>query len=265
MDTVTCAYPISPIGSGVSGAWKIVGDDKKHYLVKLAKKGGRAAFNEIFCGCLSRLPGLPSMDPVPVAIGPEPMGQINRVREERGHGPIRFGLHFGVKYIATSLAVKSPDGAGVELTADRATNLDAVPDILSFDTLLQNDDRRCGNTAVEPDASGAGYSHCAFDFGHSFGGPTWNASAIKATCFDSSPIQTFCLIATGMKTPADLERFLQAFDSSLTRWIGEFSVELPPEIGHTMAADMRALREALASLKRNSLVAAIMKAPALLG
>lgn len=34
MDTVNCAYPISPAAKGVSGAWKVMGDDLEHYLAK---------------------------------------------------------------------------------------------------------------------------------------------------------------------------------------------------------------------------------------
>lgn len=260
MDAVKCAYPVSPIAKGVSGAWKVMGNDGRYYLVKFRTKGDHTVLNEVLCGHLAPLFGLPVLRPVLVMVDAGPAAQINRERAKDGLGPVETGAHFGVKFTEPFLTVESLASIGEDLTADKVDNLDVVPDILGFDTMVQNHDRHCDNTAVEPNAFGTGYSYRVFDFGHAFGGPAWTADTVKSMYEVLDPIQTFCLVTERIRAPGDFVRFLDTFESSLGEWLDDLVDSLPPELGLDAKADAEYLRSMLATLKRGALEEAMLEA-----
>lgn len=263
MKTVRCAYPVSPIGKGVSGAWKVMGDDGRHYLVKFHTKGDRTALNEILCGHLAPLFNLPTLEPVLITMDAGPAAQISRERAKGRLGPVEQGIHFGVRFSEPFLTVESLADVGDRLTAERIDNLDAVPSILGFDTMVQNHDRHCGNTAVEPNVFGTGYSYRVFDFGHAFGGPGWTADSIKNTYEILDSLCTFCLVTEHIAAPDDFERFLLAFESHLEQWMEDLVDSLPPELGLDAQVDASHLKATLVALKRSALEEAILGARAL--
>ena len=265
MNTVQCAHLISPVGEGVSGAWKIMGDDGTYYLVKLRAKGDQTVLNEMLCGILAVRFGLPSFEPVTVTVGAGPLAQINAAREEAGLAPAEPGAHFGVRFMESFLTVESLDSIGATPTAGMIDNLGDVPDILGFDTMVQNIDRHCGNTAVEPNEFGTGYSYRVFDFGHAFGGPEWTAGMLEEMYRNLAPIERFCPIADRIAVPGDFEHFLQAFESHLGEWLDEIVAELPPGLGHDAGAAVEAVRPVLVALEKGVLAGAILGAPALQG
>lgn len=263
MGIVKCARPVSPVGRGVSEAWKVMGDDRGHHLARFRAKVDHTVLNEMLCSYLAGRFDLPSMKPVLIMVDAGPVEQINAVRKNGGLAPVEAGAHFAVKFTEPFLTVASLASAGVDLTADRIYNLDAVPDILGFDTLVQNHDRHCGNTGIEPGAFGNGYSYRILDFGHAFGGPGWTADSVKRACKALAPILTFCLIADRVEAPGDLGRFLRAFESQLGRWLDGFVAGLPPELGPDARADAEALKSALVALSRSALEGATLKAEVL--
>ena len=263
MKTVRCAYPVSPIGKGVSGAWKVMGDDGRHYLVKFHTKGDRTALNEILCGHLAPLFNLPTLEPVLITMDAGPAAQISRERAKGRLGPVEQGIHFGVRFSEPFLTVESLADVGEHLTTEQMDNLDAVPSMLGFDTMVQNHDRPCDNTAVEPNVLGTGYSYRVFDFGHALGGPGWTADGIKNTYEILDSLRTSCLAAAHIAAPDDFERSLLAFESHLEQWMEELVDSLPPELGLDAQVDASHLKAALVSLKRCALEEAILGARAL--
>ena len=263
MNVIRCAHPVSPIGKGVSGAWKIMGDDGRHYLVKFRTKDNHTVLNEMLCGHLAGRFGLPSLKPVLVMVDEGPMEQINAERVKAGLAVAEPGAHFGVMFIEPFFTVGSLACAGISLTAKMIDNLDDVPPILGFDTMVQNNDRHSDNTAIEPNAVGGGYLYRVFDFGHAFGNPKWTVDTLKEAYKDLAPIEQFCLITEQINVPGDFERFLQAFESHLKEWLDEFLDILPPELGSDMRADAETLKSVLVALKRRALEKAILEAPAL--
>lgn len=221
MGIVKCARPVSPVGRGVPEAWKVMGDDRRHCLVKFRAKGHHTVLSEMLCRCLAGRFGLPSMKPVLIMVDAGSVEQINAVRKTGGLAPVEAGAHFAVKSTEPFLTVASLASAGVDLTADKICNLDAVPGILGFDTLVQNHDRHCDNTGVEPGSFGSGYSCRIFDFGRAFGGPCWTADSVKRACKALAPILTFCLIAGRVEARAILAAFsVRSNRSSVDGWTG---------------------------------------------
>lgn len=263
MGIVKCARPVSPVGRGVPEAWKVMGDDRRRHPVKFRAKGHHTVLSEMLCRCLAGRFDLPSMKPVLIVADAGPVEQINAVRNKGGLAPAGAGAHFAVKLTEPFLTAASLASAGVDLTADKMYNLDAVPGIPGFDTLVQNHDRHCDNTGVEPGAFGNGYSCRIFDFGHAFGGPCWTADSVKRACKALAPILAFCLIADRVEAPGDLGRFLRAFEPQLGRWPDGFVAGLPPELGPDARADAEALESALVALSRGALEEATLKAEVL--
>lgn len=263
MNAIKCAHPVSPIGTGVSDAWKIMGDDGRHYLVKFRTRGNHTVINEMLCGHLAGRFGLPSLEPVLVTVDAGPMEQINAARAETGLDPAEPGAHFGVRFVEPFFTVKSLADVGISLTAEMIDNLDDVPDILGFDTMVQNNDRHSENVAVEPSAFGDGYSYRVFDFGHAFGGAEWTTDTLKEAYRALAPIRKFCLVTDGIAAPGDFERFLWAFESHLEEWLVEFLAVLPPELGPDARADAEMLKSVLLALKGSSLERAILGASVL--
>ena len=263
MNTIKCAHLVSPIGAGVSDAWKIMGDDGEHYLVKFRTAGNHTVLNEMLCGHLAERFGLPSLEPVLVTVDAGPIAQFNSTRVEAGLDLAEPGAHFGVKFIEPFFTVKSLADVGIRLTAEMMDNLDVVPDILGFDTMIQNNDRHDENVAVVPSTFGSGYLYRIFDFGHAFGDAEWTADTLKETYEALAPIEEFCLITDQIVLPGDFERFLRAFESHLEEWLDEFLAVLPPGLGPGARADAELLKSVLLALRRRSLEKAILGAPAL--
>lgn len=263
MNTIKCAYPVSPVGKGVSDAWKIMGDDGRHHLVKFRTEGDHTVLNEMLCGHLAERFGLPSLEPVLVMVDAGPAKRINEARETAGLAPTEPGVHFGVKFTEPFFTVKSPVDAGITLPTRMMDNLGDVPNILGFDTMVRNNDRHCEIVAIEPNTLGGGYLCRIFDFGHAIGDAEWMADTLKETYGALAPIREFCLITEGTTSPGGFERFLRAFESRLEGWLDEFLAVLPPELSSDARADAEVLKPVLAALERDALGRAILGAPAL--
>lgn len=240
-----------------------MGDDRKYYLVKFLTRDDHTVLNEMLCGHLAMRFGLPSIEPVIVTVNGLPLKQINEKRAEAGLALAEQGAHFGVEFIEPFYTVESLDEAGVSLTSETMDNLNDVPSILGFDTMVQNNDRHPGNTAVVSDATGKGYSYRVFDFGHAFGGPKWTTSTLEQTYRIMAPIVQFCLITDNIDAPGDFERFLREFESHIVEWLDDLLAILPPELGSDTVADAEAVKSALATLERSALERAILGAPVL--
>lgn len=263
MNTIKCAYPVSPVGKGVSDAWKIMGDDGRHHLVKFRTEGDHTVLNEMLCGHLAERFGLPSLEPVLVMVDAGPAKRINEARETAGLAPTEPGVHFGVKFTEPFFTVKPPVDAGITLPTRMMDNLGDVPNILGFDTMVRNNDRHCEIVAIEPNTLGGGYLCRIFDFGHAIGDAEWMADTLKETYGALAPIREFCLITEGTTSPGDFEPFLRAFESRLEEWLDEFLAVLPPELSSDARADAEVLKPVLAALERDALGRAILGAPAL--
>ena len=257
MDTVKCAHPAPPVGRGVPWAWKAVGDGRRHCLVKFRARGDRAVLGELPCSRPAGLFDPPLLEPALIAVGGGPMAQINAVRERGGLAPIEAGAHYGVKFTAPFLAAASPAGAGADLAADRAHNLDAVPGILGFCTLVQNHGRHCGNTGAGPSAFGTGCPCRIFGLGHAFGCPAWAADSVKRAYRAPAPVLTLCLVAGRVEGPGGSGRLFRALESRLERWLDGFAGALPPGLVPDARAAAEALKSALVALKKGVLEEAV--------
>ena len=263
VNTIKCVHLVSPIGAGVPDAWKIMGDDGGHYLVKFRTNDNHTVLNEMLCGHLAGRFGLPSFGPALVAVDAGPIEQFNATRVEAGLDTAEPRAHFGIKFIEPFFTVRSLADIGIRLTAEMMDNLADVPDILGLDTMIQDNDRHDENVAVEPNALGGGPSRRVFDFGHAIGGAAWTAATLKETYEALAPVEEFSLITDLIAAPGDFERLLRAFESHLKEWLDEFLAVLPPGLGPDARADAKLLKSALVALRRSSLEEAILGAPAL--
>ena len=209
--------------------------------------------------------GLLSFEPVIITVGAGPLAQINAAREKAGLGPAEPGAHFGVGFMESFLTVESLASVGAGPTADMIDSLDDVPGIRGFDTMVQNIDRRYGNTAVEPNAFGTGYTCHIFDFGYALGGPERTAGMLEETYGDLAPIERFCPTTGRTAAPGDFGRFLRALESHLGEWLDEIVADLPPGLGPGAGPDAEAVKSALATFERGALERAMLAAPALRG
>lgn len=260
VDIINCANLEGAIGRGMSGAWKVRGVDRKFYIVKFHVDGDRTALNELLCTYLSRRFRLPTLEPVLVQLSDAQTDQVNAERIREGLHQVERGPHFGIQFIDSFLTVESfPSKVGREIVASDLNNLDSVPQILGFDTLVQNNDRKCDNVGLEPDIMGAGYSYLVFDFGLAFGGTHWSTQSVRASYRNLQPIMQFCLFRDEIRSQGDFEEFLGAFEVSLEAWMDEFLVEIPAEWGTDAKDSTEEVRAAMAELKRDALAGAIAK------
>lgn len=260
VDTVECAYLDGPVGEGKSNAWKVRGMDNGTYIVKFYLDGDRTALNELVCTSLAKHFKLPSLRPFLVRLSVEHAEQINAQRRQGGRPPIGTGPHFGVKFTASFLTAESlSQKMGRKLTARDISNIDTVPDILGFDTLVQNHDRHCNNVGVEPDALGPQYSYYVFDFDLALGGHDRQAQWAGTLYRGLGPVLQFCLVTSAIKSRGDFDRFIGAFEASLEQGIDSVLDELPPEWGPAAREDVGDLKAAMMGLGSGTLAAAIMK------
>ena len=202
--------------TGVSGAWKVVGDDGETYVVKFNVPHDHTALNELVCACIAEQFGLPSFEPVLVYIDVRQAAQINTGRAGPTAVPIAAGIHFAAHFVAQSYSAGSLEVTmGRRVVRGDLSNADRIPDVLGFDTLIQNHDRHCGNVCFIFDAGANSYSFCIFDHGHAFGGPLWSPESIGALYENLVPISKFCLPLEGIDTYGDFEDFLHLAESSL--------------------------------------------------
>ena len=186
--------------------------------------------------------------------------QVNAERIREGLHQVKQGPHFGIQFIDSFLTVESfPSKVGREIVASDLNNLDSVPQILGFDTLVQNNDRKCDNVGLEPDIMGRGYSYLVFDFGLAFGGTHWSTQSVRASYRNLQPIMQFCLFRDEIRSQGDFEEFFGAFEVSLEAWMDEFLVEIPAEWGTDAKDSTEEVRAAMAELKRDALAGAIAK------
>lgn len=260
VDTVECAYPEEPVREGRSGAWLVRGRDNCAYIVKFHLDGDRAALNELVCACLARHFKLPSLKPFLVVLSAEQADQINAQRRADGLPQIVAGPHFGVKFTDSFLTAESfSEKMGRKIAAEDISNLGSVPDILGFDTLVQNNDRHSSNVGLEPDVFGNQYSYCVFDFDLALGGhrrpPQWADRLYR----DLRPIMQFCLVTSAIKSKGDFAGFIDAFETSLEQGIDSALGELPDEWGPDARRDVEDLKAAMSGLDSGTLLTAIMQ------
>ena len=213
---VRCAYVVEQMPTGVSGAWKVVGSDGKAYVVKFNMPRDHTALNELVCACIAEQFGLPSFEPVLVDIDGRQAVHINRGRAWAGAEPVAAGVHFAVRLVAHLYSAGSLEVArGRKVARDDISNADRIPDVLGFDTLVQNHDRHCGNVCFVFDADAGSYSFCIFDHGDAFGGPSWSPKSVEDLYLNLSPISKFCLPTDGIDASSDLGNFLGQVEPSL--------------------------------------------------
>ena len=244
----------------MSGAWIVRGKDNRAYIVKFHLDGDRTALNEMVCACLAKHFGLPSLKPFLVRLSAEQANQINAGRGADGLPPIGEGLHFGVKFAESFLTAESlSQKMGRKIAARDISNLDTVPDILGFDTLVQNHDRHCSNVGVEPDVLGNQYTYRVFDFDLALGGhgrpPQWADRLYR----DLRPIMNFCLVTSAIKGKDDFAGFIRTFETTLEQGIVSVLDELPYEWGPDARRDVEDLKAAMSDLGSGTLVSAIMQ------
>lgn len=260
MNTIECAYPEEPILEGKSNAWRIRGTDNATYIVKFHLDGDQTALNELICACLAKHFGLPSLEPFLVWLYAEHVEQINVQRSLINRPPVAAGPHFGVRYVSSFLTAESLSiKLGRKIAARDISNLDSVPDILGFDTLVQNNDRHCNNVGVKPEGLGSQYSYRVFDFNLAFGGRKWSARQLSGMYSNLQPIMQFCLVVSAIKSKDDFARFIRTFETSLAQGVDSALDEIPPEWGPSARADAEDLKAAMVGLGSGALTDAIMK------
>lgn len=260
MDTIECAYPEEPVCEGESNAWRVRGSDNATYIVKFHLEGDRTALNELVCACLAMHFGLPLLKPFLVSLNAEHAEQINRLRVSENLPPIGTGPHFGVKFVDSFLTAESlARKLGRDISAGDISNLDTVPDILGFDTLVQNNDRHCNNVGLELDAIGDQYSYRIFDFNLAFSGNKWSAQQAASRYRRLHPIMYFCLVTSAIGGRDDFVRFIGMLGESLEGGFNAALDELPPEWGPDVRADVESLKAAMTGLDTDSLLTAIIQ------
>lgn len=260
MDTIECAYPEEPLREGESNAWRVRGSDNATYIVKFHLEGDRTALNELVCARLAMHFGLPSFKPFLVLLHTEHAEQINKQRVLKNLPPIGTGPHFGVKFTDSFLTAESlAKKMGRDISAGDISNLDLVPDILGFDTLVQNNDRHCNNVGVEPDVIGHQYSYRIFDFDLAFFGHKWSAQQAASRYRKLYPIMHFCLVTSAIRGRDDFAKFIDTMGESLEGGFNEVLDELPPEWGPDVRADVESLKDVMMSLDSDSLLTAIIQ------
>ena len=260
MDTIQCAYPEELLGEGKSNAWIIRGSDNAVYIVKFHVEGDRTALNELVCACLAMRFGLPTLKPFLVLLHREHAEVINRKRAMKDLPAIGTGPHFGVKFADSFLTAESlSQKMGRDISARDISNLDSVPDILGFDTMVQNNDRHCNNVGVEPDLLGRQYSYRIFDFDLALFGHKWSTEEVASRYRKLYPIMRFCLVTSEIKSRGDFARFVGTFDASIKEGFDAALDGLPPEWGPDVRADVEGLKAIMAGLDKDSLLAAIVQ------
>ena len=253
---VRCAYVVEQMPTGVSGAWKVVGDDDETYVIKFNMPRDHTALNELVCACIAERFGLPSFEPVLVDIDIRQAAHINTGRTS----PVAAGTHFAVHLVAQSYSAGSLEAmTGRKVGRGDLSNADRIPDVLGFDTLVQNHDRHCGNVCFIFDAVANSYSFCIFDHGHAFGGPSWSPEDVENMYRNLAPISRFCLPLKGIDESRDFEGFMHMVETSLPCALDSLASEggVPYEwctddggIGH--------LKHAIESLDPESLRSAVI-------
>ena len=213
---IRCAYVVEQMPTGVSKAWKVVGDDDEAYVVKFDTPSDHTALNELVCACIAGQLELPSFEPVLIDINGRQAAKINKVRAGPLTRPVDAGVHFAVRlvehvYGAGSLEVTM----GRKVSRDDLSNAGCIPGVLGFDTLVQNHDRHCGNVCFVFDADADLYSFRIMDHGHAFGGPSWSPNSIRALYQNLVPIDEFCLPTDGIDASRDFDDFLHLIESSI--------------------------------------------------
>lgn len=246
--------------TGVSGAWMIVGDDDETYVVKFNTPPDHTALNELVCACIAEQFGLPSFEPVLVCIDSRQAAKINKGRAGPNTKPIAAGIHFAVRLVTQMYGAGSLEATiGHKIARDDLSNAGCIPDVLGFDTLVQNCDRHCGNVCFVFDADTNSYSFRIFDHSHAFGGPSWSPSSIGALYQDLIPISEFCLPTDGIDTSCDFDEFLYLAKSSLSYTLGALAgKEGVPTEWSTEDGGIVDIKHAIESLDLESLKVAIV-------
>lgn len=216
-----CAHVVEQSPAGVSGAWRIAGDDDETCVVKLNTPPDHAALNEPVCACIAERFGLPSFEPVLVYIDSRQAAKINKGRAGPGTTPTAARVRLAVRLAAQLYGAGSLEVTmGRKIARDGPSSAGCMPGVLGFDTLVQNCDRHCGGARFVFDADANSCSFRMLDHGRAFGGPSCPPGSTGALCQDLVSISELCLPTDGIDTPCDSDGFLCLAESPLSCALG---------------------------------------------
>ena len=251
-------YVDGPHGVGVSESWRIVGADKQKYLVKFNTHRDRTAINELVCNHVAECFELPVFEPVLVNLNDEQCKIVNDHRAANEMERIEPGEHFGTRLRQPFYTVDGYEKTfGSRISENTVTNLHRVPDILGFDSLIQNDDRHCGNVCVLEAETPGKLDYYIFDHSHAFGGPSWDARLIREMYQSMKPVSNFCMITSAIKRFDQFDKFLRMFDARLKKEIGGIFQRIPRGWRSQAAPDLKQLEESIRGTSRDDLATVI--------
>jgi len=255
---VRCAHVGQPVNQGVSGAWTVVGSDRATYVVKFNTPRDHTALNELACACIAEQLGLPSFEPVLLDLDDRQAAEINEGRAGAGF-KIAAGVHFGTRLVKPFYTIDALEKAiGVNVDDIYLSNSDQIPDVLGFDTLVQNNDRHCNNVCIAEDPVADTYSFSIFDHSHAFGRPDWSPQSLADLYQKLEPIQQFCLPTRRIDVHRDFDRFLGAVNGLLVPVL-EYLAHggVPAEWGKGAVDGMLHIHSALVDIDRDDLKVAM--------
>ena len=262
---VLCAYPIKPHGIGVSQAWQIMGIDEQVYLTKFNISSDRIALNELICNRIAKKFKLPVFEPVLINMNDEHCIIINEDRQRRDLPDIKPGKHFGVKLLEPFYSIEKYREMFESLTIKNLVlNTNQIPDIFGFDTLIQNNDRHCGNICILHTKPRSKSFRCfIFDHSHAFGSSCWSKQSIKKLYQNMLPIQNFCSEVLDEKTSGRFENFLRMFETYFKKEIDDIFQIIPIDWAMPLEKDLDQVRTSIKNISRNKLRDAIESNPLL--
>ncbi len=259
MQKIDCLYVEAPHESGVSHSWRIVGKDGNRYLVKFNTGQDRTAINELVCNQIAECFELPVFEAFLVSLNDAQCDLINEDRAANGMERIESGDHFGTRFRRPFYTADEYEETFGAITKDDIINLHQVPDILGFDSLVQNGDRHCNNVCVIGVQNRDGLCYHIFDHGHAFGGRRWNARSVRKRYQNMQPVSIFCMITSTIARFEQFEKFLGIFDTLLKKEIGRIFQEIPSEWRAQATPDLNQLEESIRGTSKADLAAAINK------
>ena len=254
---IDCLYVEAPHESGVSHSRRVLGEDEKEHLVKFNAGQDRTAINELVCNQMAECFELPVFEAVLANLNDEHCDLINGAAE--GAERVEPGEHFGTRFLQPFYTVDRYQNTFGDITQDCVANLHQVPDILGFDSLVQNSDRHCCNVCVLNAPTPGKLRYFIFDHGHAFGGPCWDAQSVQKAYQNMQPVSVFCMLTPAISGLEQFDRFLKIFDTFLKAEIDGIFQKIPDSWGAQAAPDLKQLKESIRGTSRADLEAVIKK------
>lgn len=254
MEKIDCLYVDQPYGDGVSDSWRVVGADYQEYLVKFNSNRDRTGINELVCSYIAKCFELPIFEPVIINLNKEQCNIINAHRAEKKIESVESGEHFGSMMIRPFYTVAKYEKTFGHIKEGNVVNLDQVPDIFGFDSLIQNDDRHCNNVCVLYKKTPSRIHYYIFDHGHAFGGPNWDAQSVKERYQSMRSLAVFCMITSAINRFSQFDKFLQMFDVGFKKEIDGIFQKLPRRWKIRWAQDLRQLQDSIRGTSKDDLV-----------